>query len=64
MHLGLGLYRCTTSEAHLVLEGWRVPNARIRELCRVRKGVDERIDEGVLRWFDHVERDRMLRETT
>ena len=31
-------------------------NARIRELCRVMKGVDERIDEGVLRWFDHVER--------
>ena len=34
----------------------RVPNARIRELCGVRKGVDGRIDEGVLRWFDHVER--------
>ena len=27
----------------------RVPNVRIRELCRVRKSVDERIDEGVLR---------------
>ena len=27
----------------------RVPNARIRELCGVRKGLDERIDEGVLR---------------
>ena len=26
----------------------RVPNARIRELCGVRKGLDERIDEGVL----------------
>ena len=23
-----------------------VPNARIRELCRVKKGLDERIDEG------------------
>ena len=34
----------------------RVPNARIRELCGVRKGLDERIDESVLRWFDHVER--------
>ena len=34
----------------------RVPNARIRELCGVTKGVDERIDEGVLLWFDHMER--------
>ena len=32
----------------------RIPNARIRELFRVTKGVDERIDEGVLRWFGHV----------
>ena len=34
----------------------RVPNARIRELCEVTKGVDEWIDVGVLRWFGHVER--------
>ena len=34
----------------------RVPNAWIRELCRVTKGVDERIDEVVLRWFGYVER--------
>ena len=34
----------------------RVPNARIRELCGVKKGLDERIDEGLLRWFGHVER--------
>ena len=34
----------------------RIPNARIRELCRMRKGLDERIDEGNLRWFSHVER--------
>ena len=27
----------------------RVPNARIKELCGMTKGVDERIDEGVLR---------------
>ena len=27
----------------------RVPNARIRELCGMKKGLDERIDEGVLR---------------
>ena len=34
----------------------RVPNAWIRELYGVRKGLDERIDEGVLWWFCHVER--------
>ena len=36
----------------------RVPNARVK------KGLDERIDEGVLRWFDHVEkmeRDRIAK---
>ena len=33
-----------------------VPNTQIRELCGVRKGVDERIDENFLRWFAHVER--------
>ena len=26
----------------------RVPNTRIKELCGLKKGVDERIDEGVL----------------
>ena len=39
----------------------RVPNARIKELCGVKKGLDERIDEGMLRWFDHVERDRIAK---
>ena len=34
----------------------KVPNALIRELCGVKKGLDERIGEGVLRWFGHVER--------
>ena len=34
----------------------RVPNAWIRELCGVKKGLHERIDEGVLRWFGHLER--------
>ena len=29
----------------------RVPNERIRE-----KGVDERIDKGILLWFGHVKR--------
>ena len=34
----------------------KVPNARIMHLCGVMKGVGEKIDEGVLRWFGHVER--------
>ena len=34
----------------------RVLNAWIRELCRVKKGLDERIYEGMLRLFAHVER--------
>ena len=34
----------------------RVLNALIRKLCGVRKGLDEKIDEGVLLWFGHVER--------
>ena len=33
-----------------------VPNARIRELCGVKKRVDRRIGEGVLWLFDHVGR--------
>ena len=33
----------------------RVPNARIRWLCGV-KGLNEMVDEGVIRWFGHVER--------
>ena len=28
-----------------------MPNARIRESSEVTKGMDERIGEGVLRWF-------------
>ena len=28
----------------------KVQNARIREFCKVKKGLHERIDEGVLRW--------------
>ena len=40
----------------------RVPNARVRELCRVRKSLDEMINEGILRWFDHVERMERKRE--
>ena len=33
-----------------------VSNAQIRELSGVKKGLDERIDKGVLQWFGHVER--------
>ena len=35
---------------------YRVPNAQIRELCGVKKGLDERIDESMLPRFGHVER--------
>ena len=38
------------------LLGVRVPNAWIKELCRVMNQVYEKIDEGVLWWFGHVER--------
>ena len=32
----------------------RTLNAQIREFFGVKKGVDERIDESVLRWFGNV----------
>ena len=35
---------------------YKVTNAQIRELGVVRKGVDERIDEGDLFWFSNMER--------
>ena len=34
----------------------KIPNARITEFCGVMKGAEKRIDEGVLRWFGHLER--------
>ena len=34
----------------------KVSGARIRHLCGVMKGVDERINEGVLQWLGHGER--------
>ena len=34
----------------------KVPNARIRKLFGFTKGVSERNDGGVFRWFGHVER--------
>ena len=33
-----------------------VLNPWAKELCGVMKGVEERIDEGFLWWFNHVER--------
>ena len=39
----------------------RVLNVLIKKLGGMRKGLDERIDEGVLRWFSHVERMEMDR---
>ena len=44
----------------------RIPNTRIRQLFGARKGLDERIDEGVLRLFGHLarmERDRIAKES-
>ena len=41
----------------------RVSNTQIRELYGVKKSLDERIDEGVFRWFGHMgrmERDRIF----
>src|SRR5678815_4421311 len=34
----------------------KMRNERIRELCGVKKGVNERINESTFRWFGHVER--------
>ena len=41
----------------------KVPNTWKRGLFGVTKGVDERIDEGILRWFGHVEmiKDRIVK---
>ena len=38
-----------------------VSNAQIRKLCGVKKGLDERIDEGVLRCFGHMESDKIAK---
>ena len=34
----------------------KVPNARMRQLREVTNHVDKKFDEGVFRWFGHVER--------
>ena len=51
------VYRWTTSGVCWVSgERYTALNAQLREFCGVTEGVDKRIDEGVLRWFVHVER--------
>ena len=57
--LGLRLYRWTASKVSWVSVISKMDealNARIRKLCGMTKGVDERIDESVLQWFDQAER--------
>ena len=39
----------------------RVLNARMKDLHGVEKDLDERIDEGMLWWYGHVERDRITK---
>ena len=34
----------------------RMPNARVREMCVVKNGVNERTDESVFFWLGHFER--------
>src|SRR5678816_3407074 len=34
----------------------KIGNERIRELCGVKKWVNEKINESTLRWFGHVEK--------
>ena len=54
--LELGLYRRIISKGLLGIRMDRLLNAQIRELYGVKKGLHERIDEGMLQWFGHVER--------
>ena len=52
--LGLRIYRWILDNFRVLLGIMRmdkVPIEWIRQLCRVTKGVDEKIDEGVLRLF-------------
>ena len=50
----IAVYMINLRGLHVIRRMDRVPNVWIRELCGVTKGVDERIDEGVLWWFGHV----------
>ena len=51
----MGLYRWTTSGLFSIRRMDRVLNALISKLHNLVKGVNERINEGILRWFGHVE---------
>ena len=42
---------------------YRIRNERIREICKWKRGVIDRAEEGVLKWFGHIYRmndDRMV----
>ena len=54
--LELWLYRWKTPGLLGIRRMDGVLNAWITELCRVKKWMDEWIDEGMLLWFSHVER--------
>ena len=41
----------------------RGPNAGIRELCRLRMGLNERIDEGMVCHVERMERDRIAKRS-
>ena len=51
------MHEWTTSEGCLLGNRRmnRMPNARIKELYEVMKVMDQKVDESVLRWFDHIE---------
>ena len=53
--LELGMYRWTTSEDCWVLGGWTDSRMQGYGNYEVIKRVDEWIDEGVPRWFGHVD---------
>ena len=42
----------------------KVPNAWIRQLCRVTKSADKKIDKGVLRWFGEWKMTGLVRGST
>ena len=50
------MYRWTTTGLLGIRRMDRVSNVRIKEFCGLKKGIDERTGEDILRWFGHVER--------
>ena len=59
--VGLGLYKWVTSDFLSIRRMDRFLNAWIRELCRMMKGIYERIDDYILWSFGHVESDRIAK---